>query len=332
MGITSLKKVSVIVPMYNVEKVISRCAQSLFAQTLKDFEVVFVNDCSKDNSIETLLWVLREYHRDDISVKILSHEQNSGVAAARNTGLDNAEGEYIYYLDSDDYCDANTLEVMYSEAKAKDCDVVGCEWMLSFENNARHMVQPEVQTGMEAFGKMCNGVMRWNLWLFMVRRSLYEDNGFRFIPGVNMGEDMMVMMKILMNSDKVTIIHRPLYHYIQTNSNAMTKNFSAYSGQVTANVLEVERYVAERGLYREYDALLHQLKLNLKLPLIISDKESDFEMWQKWFPESNPYAGLNKEQPLRTRLIQKWAAKEWYLALKLYYKLVIKFVYGVIYR
>ena len=327
-----MKKVSVIMPMYNVEKVMARSVHSLFTQTLGDFEAVFVDDCSSDNTGEELRRIISDYDREDISVKIVRHEQNKGVAAARNTGLDNAEGEYIYYLDSDDYFDDDALEVMYEAAKREDADVAGCEWLLSFENNARHMVQPEVKTGREAFGKMCNGVMRWNLWLFMVRRDLYEDNSFRFIPGENMGEDMMVMMKILLNAGRVSMIHRPLYHYIQTNSGAMTKNFSAYKDQVTANVAEVERYIAQRDNSDEFVGLINQLKLNLKLPLIISDKKSDFEMWQDWFPESNVYVGLNAEQPLRTRMVQRWAAKRWYFAVKLYYKLIIKFVYGVIYR
>lgn len=332
MGIVAMKKVSVIMPMYNVEKVMARSVHSLFSQTLTDFEVVFVDDCSSDNTGEELRHVISGYNRSDIDVKIISHEQNKGVAAARNTGLDNASGEYVYYLDSDDYFDADTLGLLYGRAKDEDADVVGCEWLLSFENNARHMVQPEVKTGREAFEKMCNGVMRWNLWLFMVRRSLYEDNGFRFIPRMNMGEDMMVMMKILLNAGTVSMVHRPLYHYIQTNSNAMTKNFAAYRGQVSENVAEVERYLVQRRESVCFARLLNQLKLNLKLPLIISDKTSDYELWQGWFPESNLFAGQNLEQPFRTRFIQKMAAKRQFWVLKLYYRVIIKFVYGVIYR
>ena len=147
-----------------------------------------------------------------------------------------------------------------------------------------------------------------------------------------MGEDMMVMLKILLNAGRVSMIHRPLYHYIQTNSNAMTKNFARYRGQVSENVAELERYIAERGDTDEFVGLINQLKLNLKLPLIISDKTSDFEMWQEWFPESTPYAGQNPDQPFRTRLIQKLAVRKCYFALKLYYIFVIKFVYGVIYK
>ena len=318
--------------MYNVEKVMSRCVQSLFEQTLRDFEVIFVNDCSKDNTLDELSRQLKRYKREDIEVKIISHEQNSGVAIARNTGLDNAAGEYIYYVDADDYCDKDTLEVMYSKAKSEDFDVVGCEWMLTFASNARHMVQPEVSTGCDAFEKMCYGVMRWNLWLFMVKRSLYESEMFRFIPGANMGEDLMVIMKLLLNARKVSVIHRPLYHYIQTNSNAMTKNFSAYRHQVSENVEEIERYLVQNRLAEKYSFHINQLKLNLKLPLIISDKKSDYELWQSWFPESNRFAGENFEQPFRTRLIQKCAAKGRFVVVRLYYTFLVKFVYGVIYK
>ena len=331
MGIV-MKKVSVIIPMYNVEKVMARSVQSLFRQTLTDFEVLFIDDCSSDNTEEELRRMISSFNRLDIDVKIIRHEYNKGVAAARNTGLDNAMGEYVYYLDSDDYLDTDALELMYGKAKEDETDIVGCEWFLSFENNARHMVQPEVKTGREAFVKMCDGVMRWNLWLFMVRRSLYEDNRFRFLSGVNMGEDMMVMMKLLLNAERITVIHRPLYHYIQTNSNAMTKNFAAYRGQVSENVAEVESYIEQRGKTELLGRLLNQLKLNLKLPLIISDKISDYELWQGWFPESNQFAGQNRELPFRTRFIQKMAARRHYWVLKLYYKFVIKFVYGIIYR
>ena len=327
-----MKKVSVIVPMYNVEKVLSRCVQSLFEQTLQYYEVIFVNDCSKDSTIKELERQLELYDRKDITVKILSHGQNKGVAAARNTGLDNACGEFVYYVDADDYCDSDTLERMYSKAKAENLDIVGCEWLLTFANNSRHMVQPEVNAGSEAFQKMCNGVMRWNLWLFMVRRSLYEDNGFRFIPGANMGEDLMVMVKLLLNAERMAIIHRPMYHYIQTNGSAMTKNFSAYRDQVSINVTEIERYIVQKEEVGVYDGLLNQLKLNLKLPLIISDKKSDYELWHSWFSESNRYAGMNPEQPSRTRFIQKAAYRRCFVVLRLYYWLVIKFVYGVIYR
>lgn len=332
MEVNNMKKVSVIMPMYNAVEVMSRAVRSLFAQTLEGFEVVFVDDCSSDGTGEELRHIINEIGRKDIVVKIIRHEVNSGVAAARNTGLDNVTGEYVYCMDSDDFCEPDTLAVMYAEAKRGNYDVVGCEWLLSFKKKSRYMTQPDVKTGEEAFLKMCNGVMRWNLWLWMVRKSIFDTKEVRLLQGVNMGEDMMLMMKVLQHSDRVSIVHRPLYHYIQTNSNAMTKNFASYMGQVSENVAEVERYLMKIRKGAVYQEALNQLKLNLKLPLIISDNEMDYELWQSCFPESSNYAGQNPDQPFRTRFIQKMALRRRYTILKLYYRLVIKFIYGVIYK
>ena len=322
-------KVSVIVPMYNVAHIIDKAIETLFAQTLQGIEYIFIDDCSSDNTLSRLNELLTD--KEGVKVKVLHHQKNCGVAAARNTGLDNATGEYIYYVDADDYIEPCAIEKMYNEAVNCDADIVGCEWFLSFEKNERHMKQAHVETGEELFKKMSYGVMRWNLWLFMVRRSLYERERMRFIEGMNMGEDMMIMMKLAMNANKVTIMHQPFYHYIQTNTGSLTKNFNAYRYQVTANVEEVGNYIAQTGK-KEFEETLMQLKLTLKLPLLITDKVEDYETWLNWFPEANSFVDNNEELPWRTRYIQKAAAKRRFWVLKLYYKFVIKLVYGIIFR
>lgn len=328
MGVDSIK-VSVIMPMYNVAKVMRRAIESLYAQSLVGVEVIFVDDCSTDATIETLDKML--HAKDGLDYQIVRHKENKGVAAARNTGLDHASGEYIYYVDADDYVEPNALEKMYKAASQDQADIVGCEWYLTFESNERHMIQADAVNGDELFRKMANGVMRWNLWLFMTRRELYEENGFRFIDGMNMGEDMMIMMKLAMNAKTVSIIHEPLYHYIQTNSGSLTKNFTAYRHQVTANANEVGNYLKQCQRNDMTDALM-QLKLTLKLPLLISDKVNDYKTWHEWFPEANGYIYGNKDLPWRTRYIQKVALAKCFWLLKLYYIFVIKFVYGIIYR
>lgn len=321
-------KVSVIMPMYNVSKVIKRAVESLYAQTLSGIELVFVDDCSKDDTLDCLESLLLP--KEGVEVKIVRHAENRGVAVARNTGLDHATGEYIYYVDADDYIEPNTLEKLYSKAQESDVDIVGCEWFLTFEKNERHMKQADITTGNELFVKMAHGVMRWNLWLFLVKRTLYETKGFRFIEGMNMGEDMMVMMKLALHANRVEMIHEPLYHYIQTNSSSLTKNFNAYRYQVTANVNAVEEYLKIQGRNDLNDALM-QLKLTLKLPSLISDKVEDYETWLNWFPEANNAVSANKDLPWRTRFIQQAASKKHFWILKLYYWLIIKLVYGIIY-
>lgn len=325
----NLVKVSVIVPMYNVSKVMKRSIESLYAQTLSGLELIFVDDCSTDDTLDTLETLLSQ--KEGVQATIVRHTENRGVAAARNTGLEYATGEYLYYVDADDYIEPDTLAKLYGTAKGCDADIVGCEWFLTFEKNERHMKQADVTSSNDLFVKMAHGVMRWNLWLFLVKRSLYETNGFRFIEGMNMGEDMMLMMKLALHADKVQIIHEPLYHYIQTNTASLTKNFSTYCYQVTANAEELGNYMERIGRNDMTDTFL-QLKLTLKLPLLISDKTVDYETWYQWFPEANDVVKENMDLPWRTQFIQIAAVKRRFLLLKLYYWFVIKFVYGVIYK
>lgn len=324
-------KVSVIIPMYNVASLIEPCVKSLCNQTYKDIELIFINDCSRDDTIKVLNNLLAEHNNSKLECKIISHEKNSGVAAARNTGLDAATGDYIYSVDADDYIEADTIESLVKEAQNGDNDIVSCEWLLEFNTNARHMIQPEFKTGEELFRQMCYGKARWNLWLFLVKRSLYEDNHIRFVPGVNMGEDMMAMLKLSLLADKASIIHKPLYHYIQTNAAAISKDIRPSIPQIKENVNEVESYVSSYFGERYNNELL-QLKLSLKLPLLISSETSSYKQWYDWWPETNEYVWRNPDASVRTKFIQWAASKRLYAILKLYYWCIIKLVYGIMYR
>lgn len=318
-------KVSIIIPVYNASKYIVRCLESLRKQTYRNLELLFVDDSSTDDSMDKIKAFAEE--TKELEVKILRHERNRGVAAARNTALDAATGDYMYSLDADDYIDADTIEQMVKEAERTDAEVVGIEWMLTFEKNGRHMTQPDVKTGEEMFRKMCRGVMRWNLWLFLIRRSLIEDNKLRFTEGMNMGEDMMLMLKLSLLAKKVTIVHKPLYHYVNVSTSVSKVWSDELIAQITQNVKEMERSVPTG-----YKNEIAFLKLNQKLPLLVSGKKTDYKIWHSWFPEANVWIIQNKDVPLRTRLLQIAASKHQFWYVRLYYYLIIRFVYGVIYK
>ena len=325
--------VSVIIPVYNASATLGACLDSLNRQTIQRFELLFIDDSSTDRSLDILMSYAEQYSTGDFVVKVLRHERNRGVASARNTGLEYATGEYVYYVDADDFIEPDTLECLLKEAQEKELDIVGHEWFLTFKSDERYMKQPLFVTPDEALRQMMCGVMRWNLWLFLVRRSLYVENNIRFIEGMNMGEDMMVMMKLFACAKRVTIINRAFYHYGQSNSGSLTKIYSAeHIRQVTNNVQEAEQFISASsyaGLLSEFIPLL---KLNIKLPLLITDDESRYRQWTEWFPEANGYVMKNKRLPLRTRLLQLAAVKRYDFLLKLYYRFVFKLVYGVIYK
>ena len=325
--------VSIIIPVYNAEAGLPRCLTSLDKQTYRHLEIIFVDDASIDGSVGLLEQFKVDAESKGRMVKILRHGVNKGVAAARNLALDNATGEYVYSLDSDDYIDSEAIEQMVAVAEERNADIVGIDWNLTYEKNERRVNQANAKTGLELFQRFCAGVMRWNLWLWMIRRQLIEEYGFRFMPGINMGEDLMLMLKLSIHAGNVAMLKKPYYHYVQTNANALTKKWSQqYMGQIEANVKEAESYILSLNSGEDRLSDLMRLKLNIKLPLLISSKKSDYEKWQKWFPESNSYISTNKELPFRTKMIQLAALKKQYWVLWLYHNLVIKFVYGVLYR
>ena len=324
--------VSVIIPMYNVSEYVDDCFSNLASQVLTNYEVILIDDKSVDDTIEKVLLAIECFERKDVEFTLITQEINMGVACARNIGLERASGEYVYFYDADDRLEPDTLSALYSVAKQQDADIVGCEWFISFAQNERHIKQRDVQRGVDLFRGFASGIIRWNLWLFMVRRSLYEQNGIRFLPGMNMGEDMMVMMKLALVSNRVSIVHKPLYHYSQTNTGAQTKNWSKEKrDQVTSNVKEVEAF-CRRNYGDSFDLELDFLKQSVKLPFIISDRRDDYKIWTDWFPESDRSIRKNKNLPFRTRALQLAAANGHYWALWLYYKVINKFIYGIIYK
>ncbi len=324
--------VSVITPMYKAADVIHISLQSLLSQTYRPLELIFVDDCCPQGSANVVSRFVEKITDSDISIKIIQHTENQGVAVARNTGLDNATGKYIYYVDADDWIDNQAIEQMVGSAEQTDADIIGCNWYLTFSQNERLMRQPELTSPLDGIRKMMCGVMRWNLWMFLVKRSLYEENNIRFIPQMNMGEDLMATIKLFANARKVVHLDEAFYHYAQ-NEQSISRTFSEkIIREVTANVAEVERFLSTSPLAKETADLLPLLKLNIKLPLLISEDKQSYQQWKVWFPEANAYTLKNKMLPLRTKLLQWCAAHNFWMLVKLYNKLVFKLVYGIIYK
>ncbi|OYD44682.1 glycosyl transferase family A [Sphingobacterium cellulitidis] len=322
--------VSIIVPVYNAAKTLHLCLDSLSAQTYRDLQIIFINDASTDNSLQ----VLEDYKASsDLQIEVISHEVNKGVATARNTGLNAVRGEYIYFIDADDAIENETIELSINKALEEDLEIVGFSWFLTFEKNERKMVQPAFNSSFEAIEKMMKGTMRWNLWLFLFKASLFQDHQIRFFDGKNMGEDLMVAIKLFNSAKKVAYLDKLFYHYGQSNTSSLTKTYSDnHIEQVTANVLEVENYLKSSQLSDKLGNLIYYLKLNIKLPLLISENTAQYKKWLNWFPESNPYVMDNVDLSIRTRLLQLAAVKKQFWLVKLYNKVVIRLIYGVLYK
>ena len=325
-------KVSVIIPIFKVCNFIERCVCSLFEQTLKDVEYIFVDDASPDNSIDILKACIECYPERKEQVQILVHEQNQGLPAARNTGLAVATGEYVFHCDSDDFVEKEMLEEMYRAAKEKEADMVYCDFYLSFEKNERYMSNPAYETAEDMFKQgLLGGNMKYNVWNKLVRRILYTDNDITFPAGHAMGEDM-TMIRLAACAKSVAYVPKAFYHYVKLNANAYSATMSErHKVDIRYNVDQTVGFLQNRF----GDALDREIaffKLNTKLPFLITDDQAQYEVWKEWWPEANKYICENKQQPLRTRMVQWFAANGQFWAVKLYFKVVYKLVYGVIYK
>ena len=324
-------KVSVIIPIYKVDRFIERCVVSLMQQTLNEVEYIFVDDASPDDSVNILREVVERYPSRRDCVKIITHSENKGLPAARNTGLAEATGEYIFHCDSDDFVELDMLESLYNKAKECDVDVVWCDFFLSFETNERYMKQPSYSTPTDALKAMLSGAMKYNVWNKLVKRSLYVDNNISFPAGYGMGEDMTMMM-LFANARKVAYVPRAFYHYVKLNTGAFSQTYSdRHLVELKYNVQRIVDYMQVKfgsGIEQE----LAFFKLDVKFPFLITDDSRKYRIWQEWYPEANKYIGKNKLISARSNALQWLAWKGQFWAVKLYYILIIKFIYGVIYK
>lgn len=294
---------------------------------------VFVrNDATPDGSMAVVESILNEYPHKKAHVKLLAHPKNMGVASARNTGLEAATGEYIAFVDADDWIEENMFEKLYQRAEAGHFDIVGCDWYLEFETSKRYMRQPVYERTSDCLKAMLSGEMRWFLWAFLIRRGIYVKNNIRFLDGANIGEDMAVLIRCFSFARSYRHISEALYHYVKSNAVSMTALDSKKQIEIVKrNVDATVSFIRSRypnSLEQELDFL----KLNVKFSLLISDNAANYEVWNISFPEANRSIWKNAKQPFRNRLLQWSASHRYYWIVRGYYNILFKFVYGVLYR
>lgn len=323
--------ISVIIPVYNVGKFIERCARSLMEQTIDNVEYIFVDDASPDNSIQILQKVLADYPNRRDNVRILTHAENKGLPAARNTGLAVAQGKYIFHCDSDDFVEPDMLEQLYGKAIKCDADIVWCDWYLTFENSERYMKQPAYDTPLEALKAMLSGVMKYNVWNKLVRRSIYVENKIDFPAGYGMGEDMTIML-LFAYAERISYLPHAFYHYVKLNTNAFSQTYSK------RHLQELQHNVATitDKLETLFGNMLEQeisfLKLEAKFPFLFSNDSKKRKLWQEWYPEANRFILQNHNISMRSRLIQWCAWKNLNFIVSIYRWLLNRIVYGIIYN
>ncbi len=236
-----MPKVSVIVPFYNVEKYIEKCLETLVNQTLDDIEIILVNDGSKDKTVD----IVKKYKEMYSNKIVYLEKENGGLSDARNYAIPYARGEYIAFLDSDDYVETNMYKEMYEIAQKENSDMVECNFIWEYPNKTRIDIGTTYNNKHEMIEKI--RVVAWNK---LIKREILEKSKVQFPKGYRY-EDVEFTYKLIPFLEKVSFCKTPMVHYVQREgsiSNVQNKR-NAEIFDVMEHVMD---YYKENNLYEEY--------------------------------------------------------------------------------
>ena len=215
-------KISIIVPVYNVEKYLKRCINSILNQTFKNFELILVNDGSTDNSLN----ICKNYKEKDGRIQLIS-QTNKGLSAARNTGLKYAKGKYVCFVDSDDFIEKEYLSLLLSNIEKYNSDIAMCEYYLTNEEGRKYSIsrlnEPKdihVLLGEKTFSYFYKedcvpNVVAWNkIYLRSLFDNIKYDEGHYF-------EDELIAPFLFYKARRVSFLRVPLYNYVQRPGSIM---------------------------------------------------------------------------------------------------------------
>lgn len=236
--------ISVIVPVYNMEKYLPKCIDSILNQTYKNIEAIFINDGSTDNSLK----ILENYYQKDQRVRIIN-KKNEGTGAARNNGIKVSKGKYITFLDSDDWYEENFIEKLYKNLKENDSDIAMCNPKMVYDNKEKNQEintyyfkslnlkkEPEKILRVLAMPISCSK---------LYKKEIIVNNNI-FYPNYSFAEDVEFLYKLFLNIKKISKVEDYLYNYYQRDTSA-TKKIKEEAIEQVCNVLNnIEKYIKNK--------------------------------------------------------------------------------------
>ena len=289
--------ISVIVPVFNVELYLHKCLDSILNQTYKELEIIVVDDGSTDNSGE----ICEEYRRKDERVKVF-HTGNHGLSTARNFGLDNANGEYIGFVDSDDWIEPNMYELLFERAEETESDIVECGIFTDYKTSTiRQSAIDRTVANEEALEALLKEEILTQVWNKIYRRSIF--NSVRF-PDNRSFEDIATTYKLIQNV-KVTGVTEFSYHYIQRRTSI---------SQCHDKKNLIDNWLAHR---QRYEDLKDCVSKEGKKRLLMYCSSAIVRTWV-WYLKSEEFPEFIKEMSeFSIKSIPRSVYKDWPLSIQL---------------
>lgn len=274
-------KISVIIPVYNAEKYLAETLDSILNQTFKNFEVIAINDGSTDNSLN----ILNKYGNKDNRIRIIN-KKNTGVSDTRNIGIQNAVGEYVCFIDSDDTVNDFYLEKMYKTAQKYDSDMVVCSYKLIDSKSRKKNISVNSQYYREDYN-ICTsnqfklllevglGIQVWNK---LIKKLIISSGDILFEKGITFDEDMFFCWKVGLNCKKIYFCCEPLYYYRLTAGSAIMKYHANLYDSYNRQINDLIDYTKEHNLY--YSTLESEInyvlskKANILISMVIRSRKS----------------------------------------------------------
>lgn len=266
-----LPQVSILVPVYGVEKWIEKCAVSLLEQDYPSLQFVFVDDCTPDESMNVLQSVIERFPWQKDNIQIIRHHRNRGLSAARNTALHAAAGDFVMPVDSDDYLSCHTAvsQIMADLLReGADAAIFDMQHIFPDKTVEKHQTLPSDHN--EYIRRLISRQTAVCLWGGIYQRSLFTGHGIHSIEGLNMGEDYAVKPRLLYAAKKIIHVSRPFYCYSHLSENTYTKKFSdkyvSDLKQALSVLTDFFRHVPDAA---DFESSLHHAHLQVQAELFL---------------------------------------------------------------
>lgn len=283
-------KVSVIVPVYNVEEYISRCLESIIQQSMTEgVECIVINDCTSDNSMKLVEQRIQNYH-GKIHFRLIHNEINRGIAAVRNIGLFYAQGKYIVYIDSDDYCEHDMIEKMYITAVNNDSEIVISDYFIHTVDDVAYIKQLVSDNKLVRFKANLSDELKGFLWNKLIKKSLFTDNNIYYKEGVNFGEDFLIALQLFYYADKVSYVNQAFLHYMQDNLTSYSRSMSRKSLEdIIACEKELFVFLIGKDMLQTVESEVELIRLRNFVQLIFRSSGQLQKKWIKPYKDLKPY-------------------------------------------
>lgn len=260
-----MKKVSIVTPVYRVEKYIADCMESVINQTYSNIEFILVDDCGGDRSVEIMEQVIAATHKAGLEFKLLHHKCNQGVAAARSHAMQAATGDYIFCLDSDDKLEPECIEHLVKRMEETDADFVVCGHYSDNENAGLggHLCAPVdmLNSNEECIHGLAASWFNVAPWCKLLKRSFIEKHQLYFRDGI-INEDAPWTFQLCLNANKIAFLNEDLYYYRYNDSSIMSsskKNIVCYSNEIILDMFHKE-IVNRQELWNNYDVYILMMR------------------------------------------------------------------------